>query len=146
MKYFTFIFLTLFSLSSYSLSNEVIVAISSESADGYKQNDMDSRFLKIIEEATVASVKEKTTKHLISQGFKNPKINILSESIYFEQDNKKLGVVRLYIENSNQLWIFGIKGTELIRIACVRQTSEKIQISYGKCGDKIREVFGIPHL
>lgn len=146
MKSLIFIFITLFSLCSYSQSNEIIVFSSSEDSDGYTQKDMDQRFLKIIEDTTVSSVKGKSEKYLLSQGVKNPKVKILSESNYFEQDNKKLAIVRLYIETSNQLLIYGIKGKELIRIACVRQTSEKIPISYGKCGDKIREVFGIPRL
>jgi hypothetical protein len=146
VKSLIFIFITLFSLCSYSQSNEIIVFSSSEDSDGYTQKDMDQRFLKIIEDTTVSSVKGKSEKYLLSQGVKNPKVKILSESNYFEQDNKKLAIVRLYIETSNQLLIYGIKGKELIRIACVRQTSEKIPISYGKCGDKIREVFGIPRL
>jgi hypothetical protein len=146
MKLLLSVLLSLVSLTSYSQSNEIIVISSSETADGYTQKDMDPRFLKVIEDATVNSVKEKTFKHLNRRGLKNPKINILSESIYFEQDNKKLAVIRLYIETSNQVWIYGFKGKELIRIACVRQTSEKIPLSYGKCGEKIREVFGIPRL
>ena len=146
MKYLTFIFLTFFSLSSYSQSNEITVVMSREDSEGFTQSDMNQSLLKLIEKMTVTKLKDKTTKYLLSQGIKNPNVNIKSESSYFEQDNKKLAIVRLYIESSNQLWIYGYKGKELIRIACVRQTSEKIPLSYGKCGEKIREVFGIPRL
>jgi len=51
--------------------------------------------------------------------------------------------VKLKIESTNQVHIYGIRGEELLRVACIRSSKEPIPISYGKCGNMIKKVYGV---
>ena len=58
----------------------------------------------------------------------------------------KLAVVRLLAPGSvNQGFVFGIVGSELRRVACVRTTNfdRSIPLFYGPCGNKLRETYGV---
>jgi hypothetical protein len=139
----TFIFL-LFSTVTYAVeNNEIIVFTGSENSDGVTQNDFDMQMLSAIELQTKTKVKEKMIAYLSSEGLKGSKFDVIASSVYVNVQGVKLAVVKLKIESTNQVHIYGIRGAELLRVACVRKTSESIPLSYGKCGDAVKKVYGV---
>ena len=127
-----------------SAIQEIRVVVSSQDSEGATQQNFDLNFLKNLEAYTVERVKVKTKEYLVSQGHPNADVNFTSEATYVESGPMKLAVIRLRAsEGSNQVFIAGIIGKELKRIACVRNSTETIPISYGVCAEKINEVFGV---
>lgn len=128
-------------------NQEIRVLVSSQDSEGITQQNFDLNFLKNLEAYTVERVKVKTKEYLVSQGHPNAVVNFTSEATYVESGHMKLAVIRLRAsegsEGSNQVLIFGIIGNELKKIACIRNSTETIPISYGVCADKIKEVFGV---
>jgi len=139
---YVFLFLSI-PLTCFADSNKIIAISGSENADGATQNDFNIDMLNYLESHTKNKIKEKMDAYLKAQGIKNPKYQINSSAVYMNVQNMKLAVVRLSIEKTNQVHIFGIKGKELIRVACTSETQETIPISYGVCGDKINQAYGV---
>ena len=131
------------SASKPSANQEIGVVVSSQDSEGVTQQNFDLNFLKNLEIYTVERVKIKTKEYLASQGYPNADVNFTSEATYVESGPMKLAVIRLRAEGSNQVFISGIIGKELKRVACVKNSTETIPISYGVCGEKIKEVFGV---
>lgn len=131
------------SASKPSANQEIGVVVSSQDSEGVTQQNFDLNFLKNLEIYTVERVKIKTKEYLASQGYPNADVNFTSEATYVESGPMKLAVIRLRAEGSNQVFIAGIIGKELKRVACVKNSTETIPISYGVCGEKIKEVFGV---
>ncbi len=130
--------------SQPTVSQEIRVVVSSQDAEGVTKEQMDLNFLKNLETYTVERVKIKTKEVLASRGYPNAVINITSEAIYVESGGAKLAVIRLKnSDGSVQIFIAGIVGKELKRVLCVRNSAEAIPISYGPCGERIKEVFGV---
>ena len=124
-------------------NQEIRVVVSSQDSEGATQQNFDLNFLKNLEAYTVERVKVKTKENLASKGHPNADVSFTSEAIYIENGPMKLAVIRLRAsEGSNQVFIAGIIGNELKRIACVRNSTETIPMSYGVCAEKIKEVFG----
>lgn len=132
-------------LSSLALaqSSELVVIAGSEDAEGVTQASFNLQFLQAIEAHTKKKIKEKAEAYLQSQGIKGQKIDVQASSVYVQAQHMKLAVVRVSASGSNQVHVFGIRGKELLRVACVNQTGETIPLSYGKCGDKIKEVYRV---
>lgn len=123
---------------------DIRVAASTQDSEGVTQQNFDLQFLKSLEAYTVERVTLKAKEFLASQGHANTQLNISSEAIYAESGPMKLAVIRLRgSDGSNQIFITGIVGNELKRVACIRNSTETIPISYGICAEKINEVFGI---
>ena len=124
-------------------NQDIRVAVSSQDSEGVTQQNFDMHFLKNLEAYTVERVTLKAKEFLASQGHTNTQLNISSEAIYAESGSMKLAVIRLRgSDGSNQVFITGIVGNELKRVACIRKSTETIPISYGICAEKINEVFG----
>lgn len=114
------------------------VIASSQDAEGVTQKHLDMNFLKNLEAYTVERIRTK-----IRELPNSPQIDITSEATYVESGPMKFAVIRLRgSDNSNQIFIHGIVGNDLKRVACLRNSTEAIPISYGVCADKIKEVFG----
>lgn len=114
------------------------VIASSQDAESVTQKNLDMAFLKNLEAYTVERIRTK-----IRELPNSPQIDITSEATYVESGPMKFAVIRLRgSDNSNQVLIHGIVGNELKRVACLRNSTEAIPISYGVCADKIKEVFG----
>jgi hypothetical protein len=128
---------------AFAQNSEVIVYFGSEDAEGITQVDFNLELLQAIELKTKNKIKEKAEAYLNSQGFKGQKIDFQSSSVYVQIQNMKLAVVRVVSSGSNQVHIFGIRGKELLRVACVTQSSTTIPLSYGKCGEKIKDVYKV---
>jgi hypothetical protein len=124
-------------------SNEVIVLSGSESSDGLTQNDLDINMLAKIEMMIKTKAKEKSLAYMTAHGYKDAKIQVKASSAYLTVEGIKLAIVKLNLASTNQVHVIGIKEGELLRVACIRQTEEPVPISYGKCGDQIRKVFGV---
>jgi hypothetical protein len=124
-------------------NNDVVVLAGSEDAEGVTQASFDLQFLQAIELHTKKKIKEKAEAYLQSQGIKGQKIDVQSSSVYVQAQHIKLAVVKINASGSNQVHVFGIRGKELLRVACVSQSNNAIPLSYGKCGDKIKEVYKV---
>ena len=104
------------SSSQPSANQEIRVVISSQDSEGATQQNFDLNFLKNLEAYTVERVKIKT----------NAAVQFTSEATYVESGPMKLAVIRLRAsEGSNQVFIAGIVGNELKRVACVRNGSSQ---------------------
>lgn len=123
---------------------EIQAIVSSQAADGITQEHFGPAFLKNFEEYTVERFKVKARELLAAQGLANSELDVTAESVYVEVEPMKLAVVRLKTSiGTHSVMIAGIVGTELKRIVCLANTAKPIPISYGKCAEKIEEVFGI---
>ena len=129
-------------ICTFAEENELVVLTGSQDADGVTQDNFNLHFLQSIEIYTKEKVKEKAEAYLQSQG-SNKKIDFQSTSVYVKAQHMKLAIVRLSASGSSQVHIYGIKGKELLRVMCMSQNNSSIPISYGRCGDKIREVFKV---
>lgn len=123
--------------------NEITVFTSSQTADGMTQDDLNMEMLATIELMTKNKLTEKMVAFMIDDGIKQPKFEVNASSVYVTVQGLKLAVVKLKIENTNQVFIYGIKGDELLRVGCISQTKKTIPISYGKCGEAIKKVYGV---
>lgn len=122
---------------------EIKVGVSRQDSMGKTQQDLDQNFISNLETYTVDRVKVKAREYLASIGKSDEKINLTSSAVYVEYGTLKLAVIKINsTDGSNQVWVTGIRDREIIRIVCVRNSVNPIPISYGKCGEKIEEVFG----
>lgn len=127
-----------------SANQEIRITVSSQDSEGITQQDLDLNALKNLEAYTVERVRIRTKEYLASQGYTNADVDFASEATYVESGSIKLAVIRLRAsEGSNQVFVSGIIGNELKRIACARNSTETIPISYGACAEKIYDVFGV---
>jgi hypothetical protein len=123
--------------------SKIQVIASSQDAQGVTQEQLDINFLNNLESYTRERVKIKTKERLISLGYPNTEVSFASEATYVQNGKTKLAIIRLKSEGTgNQVHITGIDGLELKRVACITPSATSIPISYGTCGDKIKEVFG----
>jgi hypothetical protein len=126
------------SRSAQAADRNIRVIASSQDAQGVTQKNFIMSFLWNLEAYTVERIKTK-----IRELPNSPQVDITSEANYVESGPMKLAVIRIRgSDNSNQIFIHGIVGNELKRVACFRNSTEAIPISYGVCADKINEVFG----
>jgi hypothetical protein len=139
-----FLFLAATVVASESV--DILVITGSQSADGVTQNDFDMKMLAAIELMTKNKVKEKMDSYLTAQGVKDAKFEVIASSVYVNVQSMKLAVVKLKIESSNQVHIYGVKGDELLRVVCLGQTKEPVPISNGKCAQAIKKVYGVDFL
>lgn len=134
-------------LPSYGQINngniEIQAAISTQSADGVKQEAMNNDFLKAIEEHIKKRVKFHAEAYLKSIGSKTKSVHIQASSVYVFSGNFKLLVTRLNASNTAQVHILGIRDDEAIRVTCTSQSPNPIPLSYGICADKIYEAYGV---
>jgi hypothetical protein len=132
--------------SNAAEGQSLLVMTASEDAEGATQSDFTPQLLKAMERKTVETIRAKAQAHLKSTGQTTKLPPFQSESHYVSTGGMKLAIVRIKLPGSvNQVIVFGIRGTELHRVACVR-TSDfdlSIPIFSGACGDKLREVLGV---
>ena len=130
-----------------SESLPALIAVSaSEDANGVTQADFNLSMLKDFEQRTLSTIRKKTIDQMRSQGDSSPPPKIRSEAHYLEAGRMKLAVVRLISPGSvNQVYTFGIVGSELRRVACVRTENfnQSIPVFSGPCGEKIRQTYNV---
>lgn len=126
------------SAPAQAAGQDIRVIVSSQDAEGVTQKNLDINFLKNLEAYTVERVRAK-----IRELPNSPQIDITSEATYVESGPMKFAVIRLRgSDSSNQVFVLGIMDKELKRVACLRNSTETIPISYGVCAERIKEVFG----
>ncbi|MBP7215645.1 MAG: hypothetical protein KBA52_08445 [Candidatus Kapabacteria bacterium] len=124
----------------------VVVTSTVQDAEGVKNADLDMVGLKNLEKWIVDTVIKKSRNAYAEQGHNpntfNPKVE--TKSAYVNVNGMKLAVIK--VNNSNlvrAVTIFGIKGNEAYRVNCIRYSNHDIPVWSGKCGDKVKEVFGV---
>lgn len=124
-----------------------VIAMSTvQSAEGVTDMDLDQAGLKNLETWTVNKIIEKSKSKYAEMGYDpntfNPKID--ANSVYVSVSGKKLAVIKINMDNSvRSVTIVGIKGNELHRVNCMRNSNHDIPVWSGECGNKIQEVFGV---
>jgi hypothetical protein len=129
--------------SANSTLPDIQVLVSRQSSDGVTENDFSQAFLKRLEQYSVERVREKIGGHYQSRGLPAPDIKIASEATYIEVSGRKLGVIRMSDETGNNAMVFGVSGNEMVRILCSTSTSYRVEVTSGKCADKLSEIFGV---
>lgn len=123
---------------------EVKTYVSSQDAEGLTQASFTLEFLKGIEAYTVERVRVKAAEYLASVGKAGQKVALSAESTYLEIGSKKLIVIRITDGSGNtSVTIGGLIGQEFKRVLCTKTTPGAPSISYGPCGQKVSEVFGV---
>ena len=127
-------------------NRELIVLVSSQDSEGITQDRMDIDFLKHLEAYTLERVKANTREYRASKGLADLADlsgEITSDPIYAQIGPRKVGVIRIGSAGLRSVFVVGIVGREMKRVTCVRESEMAIPISYGPCGDKVEEVFGV---
>jgi hypothetical protein len=126
---------------------ESILAMSAiEDAGGTTQAELDLPVLRMLERRSVELLERKMRDYLRSQGQSDQMPKLQAESHYVEKGGMKLAVIRIRSAKTvNQVFIYGIKSSSFLRVACVRTANfeQSIPLFYGPCGEKVREVFGV---
>ncbi|MGH1457209.1 MAG: hypothetical protein ACRBDI_10545 [Alphaproteobacteria bacterium] len=128
---------------SEELSPEIDIVFSSQPAEGATQEDMNESFLKFYETYSL----ERMQYH-IEEAKKSGLQTISPEQItavsgYVDMGEKKLAVIRMSSPIDTAVFVLGIMNDELKRVGCMHGSQNSIPITYGKCGDKIKEVFNL---
>lgn len=133
------------SVANVSDIKPVIAVMTIQSAQGVREEDLDLAGLKNLETWTVNTIIKKSKNRYVELGYDpntfNPKMDV--NSVYVTVSGKKLAVIKINTNSARFVTIIGIKGEELHRVACVRESNHDIPIWYGECGNKIKEVFGV---
>jgi len=125
-------------------SAEIRVITSSQDSEGITQAQWDQTFLSNLESYSRERITQLAKEYLAKNGQPNVAVVLESQAVYVESGNRKLAVIRIRgSDGSNQALIHGIVGNQLKRVLCVRNSTEQIPISYGPCGEKLKEVFGL---
>ena len=124
----------------------VVTMSTVQSAEGVTDADLDQTGLKNLETWVVNTIIKKSKSKYAELGYDpntfNPKVE--ASSVYVVINNKKLAVIKINENNSVRgVTIMGIKGTELHRVNCIRNSNHDIPVWSGECGKKIQEVFGV---
>lgn len=124
---------------------EVIVAVTSQDALGQTELVFDEDFLRNLENWTTERVVANTKKAMINNGLQPTEPNTQAQSGYVEMLNHKLAVVRVVSDNQvSMLRVTGIVGAELKSVGCTQESPESIPLTFGACGDRVKQVFGPP--
>lgn len=124
-------------------SQEIQIIVSSQDSEGITQVQMDIDFLKNLEAYARERIKAKAREYLASIGQADTPVEMTSEATYVQTGPVKLAVIRLRGAGSRHILIAGIVGKEFKRVLCQRESEEPIPVTYGVCGDKIAETYGV---
>ena len=125
--------------------SDIQVVVATQDAQGITQANFDQEFMKMTEIWIVEASQKRANEYLASVGKATKNVKLSGKSIYIEKGTKKLMLVRMFDANGALLSItvIGVLGEEIKRVLCIRSTLGQIPISYGPCGKKIAEVFGV---
>lgn len=134
-------------LPAAGASEKSIVTLSAVEETSATKADLDLQTLKLIEKRTVDLFLSKAKASLRAKGFSDgdlPRLQV--DSHYVDTQGQRLAIVKLRSGKLvNNVFLYGIVGSEFRRVICVRTTDieESIPVTYGPCGAKVKEVFGI---
>ena len=100
---------------------EIVTMSASEDAGGTTQKDLNLQVLKMLERRTVQQLESKTQAYLKPQGQSTQLPKFEAESHYVEAQGRKLAVIRVRVPKGiNQAFVYGIKDSAFLRVACAR--------------------------
>ena len=123
-----------------------------ESSNGLTENDMDMNMLSAFEEQVKAEFLENSKQSFMRQGYSEDLFDggARSTSHYVMRSGRKLGIVNIsgFFMSTNQTVIqivrtFGLVDDGLATVGCLRLSDEAIPVTFGACGEKVNEVFGV---
>lgn len=108
------------------------------------QAQWDQQFLNYLESYTRGRITTLANERLAASGQPTAKAIFQSHAVYIESGKRKLAVIRIKgNDNSSHVFVHGIVDDQLKRVACSRSGPEQIPVTYGVCGDKVKEIFGV---
>ena len=123
---------------------DITVVVTSQDAQGVTQKSFDLRFLQLMEGYVVERTRIKAKEYLASIGKGDQRVELTSEATYVEVGAKKLIVIRITDQQGvGGVTIAGLVGAELKRVTCAKNSPGAPPISFGPCGKKVAEVFGV---
>ncbi|MDO7833613.1 hypothetical protein Q4610_01010 [Sphingobium sp. HBC34] len=123
--------------------SDIQTLVSRQDAEGVTDADMSPEFLKNLEAWTLERVKLKAKPHWDAAGVPQEQRAVTAESVYVSTASHKLAVTRLRMgQTTPQAMIFGIVGTEAVRVLCMNSNGDDVPVASGPCDEKLREVFG----
>ena len=116
-----------------------------QSADGVTESDLDQTLLNNLEKWIVGTIQQKGELYFSEIGLDpttfNPEFS--ASSLYAIVEGKKLALIKVSSSSFRLVTVMGIKGTELIRVACIRRGNHDIPVWHGVCGDEVRKSLGV---
>lgn len=123
---------------------DVTVVVSSQDAQGVTQQSFDLPFLQLMEAYTLERTRIKANEYLTSIGKGDKQVKLNSQATYVETGAKKLIVIRITDQQGvGAVTVAGLVGAELKRVTCAKGSPGVPPITFGTCGKKVAEVFGI---
>jgi hypothetical protein len=121
---------------------DVRVVISRQPSEGVRQVDLGPTFLKNLE----GYLLERQNEIAARNGSANVGVSGApfrsNGAVFMELDGHKFAVVRLAgPERTEQVWIVGIHGTELLRVGCIGPA--RVTVTAGPCGQAIEREFQV---
>jgi ankyrin repeat protein len=124
----------------------VIAIVTLQDPQGATEAEMDLDALKKIENYMLETTLKSARENYLKSGGNASKFDLKPETsaVYMLVGGKKLAVVKLSVSDAfRSVWIVGFRGENLVRVACLRKSSESIPLFTGACGQKVSEGFGI---
>jgi hypothetical protein len=67
-------------------------------------------------------------------------------SVYANITGVKLAVIKIAIPGTRVVHVVGLRGDELVRAGCLRDSDQEIQVFTGPCGAQVENAFRIERL
>lgn len=123
---------------------EVKTIVSRQDAEGVTEADFSPEFLKNLEAWTHQRTIANAEKHWDALNVPESARIVSVEGVYVEAGGKKFAVLRTRTNNiAPSAVVVGVLGSDLVRIGCVVEAEQDVQISSGPCNEKVKEVFGV---
>jgi hypothetical protein len=128
--------------------NPILVTDTVQDSEGMSESNLDLVFLENLEKHLSSRFQSKYQANLKNRNIEakdapTPQFSSTYVDIPYRSGEKRLGIVRIYIKNLQQVSIVGFVGATFHRVSCIRKSDEFIPIWSGKCGAKLRDVFGV---
>lgn len=124
----------------------VMAFTTSQDSEGITEEDLDQPALKNLETWIVETMLKKGRDKYAEMGY-NPKEfkpRVSANSVYVNVGGKKLAVIKINMGESMRLvTIIGIRGSEVLRVSCIRASKQDIPVWSGECGDEVKKAFGV---
>lgn len=122
---------------------QIHTIVARQDAEGLTESQMDLDMLKRLEQHVKVSVQQHANAYLESKSLPPITAAWRTNSAYVEKAGRKFGVVRLNADAVRAAYVFGVRGEDILIVACIGIDVPSLTISFGSCGDKIKETFGV---
>lgn len=133
-------------------SYPIKVVTTLQSSDGLTESDMNMEMLSAFEDWFKVEYLDKSKQSFMRQGYSDNQFDggARSTSHYVMRSGRKLGIVNIsgFLKSTNQtviqiVRVFGLVDEGLATVGCLRLSDETIPVTFGACGEKVNEVFGL---